>query len=64
MGRSFDSTETVVLIAKAPGVWPLGFADAGSVPRQPLMHLGLAFCDSVLKANNRDKNKLLYKNVN
>lgn len=35
-GDLFDSAETVVLVAKAPGVWPVGFTDAGSVPRQPL----------------------------
>lgn len=50
-GRSFASVETVVLIAKAPGVWPVGSQTQAVSPDNHQMHLGLAFYDSFFKAN-------------
>lgn len=62
--RSFDSAQTMVLIAKASGVWPVGFTDAGSVPRQPL-NTHIYAWPSVTHSLRQitDKNKLLYKNI-
>lgn len=50
-GRSCESVETVVLIAKAPGVWPVGSQTQAMSPDNHQMHLGLAFYDSFFKAN-------------
>lgn len=64
MGRFFDSAQTVVLIAKAPGVWPVGFTDVVSVPSRPLNTRIYAwpFVTHSLRQIT-DKNKPLYKKV-
>lgn len=54
VGRS-ERAETVVLIAKAPGVWPVGSQTQATSWDNHQMHFGLAFCDSFLKANIEKK---------